>query len=1434
MDPIMTSVSARGVACLSNTSSPRRITNAALLASTALAFAAMSPVAAQAQDATWLANPGSGNFFDANNWNPNSVPTGTATFGASSTTTLTLGTSGTFDGWTFAAGAPDYTLNVSAGATQDFTGAGITIDGGSATIVNAGALRFSNASTAGSAAIGNNFMMDFYGSSSAGSAHIANVGFLTFHGNSTVDNAYIFNNFDLQFRDASSAGNATIEGSGSMQFRGSSTAGGATITNNYTVDFLDNSSAGNATFINRDTIAFNGTSTADSATINGGIVYFYGNSTAGSAAITVDAHLELGIFQNSTADSATITNNGTFDFRDAGSAGSATITNNSNLLFFHTSTASGATIINNGIQDFYGTSTAGSATITNTGTLGFFDTSTAGSASINNLGTLLFWDGSTAGSATITNSSLLNFRDNSTAGSAAITNSGTLDFHGGSTAGSAIVTNNGNLRFYDTSTAGNAALINNGTVDFSGSTGPNGDGKLSAGSIAGAGNYVLDANELTVGSNNLSTEVSGTISGTGSLVKTGTGTLALTGANTYTGGTTVNAGTVQLGTTSATGTIQGAVTVGNAGTFDIVNADTGGITAITNDGTTSFRNTSTAGNASITNAGDIAFKNTSSAGNAAITNTGALDFVNASTAGSASITNQNILNFSAASTAGNSLIVNALSLNFNDIGTAGSATITNNSNLNFHASSTASAARIDNYGSQYFNDTSTAGAASIENYGHQYFYDTSTAGSASINNHNEMAFRDSSTAGSAIINNAHHLYFYDDSTVGNATVTNDSQLRFYHLSTAGNAAIVNNATLEFYDTSTAGNATITNNGVLRFDDISTAGSASLINNAGGSVVFSSTGPNGDGKVSAGSIAGAGNYLLSGSELTVGSNNLSTTVSGVISGTGSLVKTGTGTLTLNGANTYTGDTTISSGKLVVNGALNGAINISGGSLGGSGTLGTLNINSGSNIAPGNSIGTLNVANITMAAGSTYTVELNDGGFVAGTNNDHINATGTATINGGTVHVTPVNVGETGSTYALGTYTILTAAGGITGAFNNVTDDYAFINFGLSYDANNAFLTSTLTDLCLAGFSANQCATADSLETVGSGALFTALTGLSNAAAPGAMNLLSGEIHASAKTALMEDSRFVRNAVNDRIHAAFDAGGASGAVSTDDGQQVVTPNTDHFAVWSQAFGSWGEAKGDGNAAHLNSTTGGLIVGADAPVFDTWRFGVLAGYSQTSFDVKNRQSSGSSDNYHVGLYGGTAWGDVAFRTGAAYTWHDVSTSRSVTFPGFSDSLKGSYGAATAQMFGELAYGFSAGSARFEPFANLAYVNLHAGGFTEQGGAAALTAAAANTNTTFVTLGLRASTTFDIGGTPLTAKGMVGWRHAFGDRAPTSTMRFGDAGDAFAIGGVPIAADAAVIEASIDYAITPSATLGLSYAGQLGSGMSDQSARFNLNVKF
>ncbi|MDY3557767.1 autotransporter-associated beta strand repeat-containing protein [Gemmata sp. JC673] len=81
------------------------------------------------------------------------------------------------------------------------------------------------------------------------------------------------------------------------------------------------------------------------------------------------------------------------------------------------------------------------------------------------------------------------------------------------------------------------------------------------GSLTGGGTISLGTSTLTTGGNNGSTTFSGTITGSGNLVKTGTGTFTLSGTNSgYTGGTTVTAGALVVANDSALGS--GALTLG--------------------------------------------------------------------------------------------------------------------------------------------------------------------------------------------------------------------------------------------------------------------------------------------------------------------------------------------------------------------------------------------------------------------------------------------------------------------------------------------------------------------------------------------------------------------------------------------------------------------------------------------------------------------------------------------------------------------------------------------------------------------------------------------------------------------------------------------------------------------------------------------------------
>ncbi|MCC7688788.1 autotransporter outer membrane beta-barrel domain-containing protein [Serratia marcescens] len=548
----------------------------------------------------------------------------------------------------------------------------------------------------------------------------------------------------------------------------------------------------------------------------------------------------------------------------------------------------------------------------------------------------------------------------------------------------------------------------------------------------------------------------------------------------------------------------------------------------------------------------------------------------------------------------------------------------------------------------------------------------------------------------------------------------------------------------------------------------------------------------------------------------------------ISGHGGLTKQGIGTLVLTGNNTYSGPTLVNQGRLAINGSVTSAVSVqSGGIVGGSGTVGSLNARRGGTVAPGNSIGTLNVAgDVSFEPGSRYAVEVGPNG-----QSDRIQSGGAATIGGGEVAVTLENssnlLTQSEVRSLLGQqYTILSAQQGVSGQFDAVAPNYLFLGTGLSYQPTGVTLSvgRNGTSFASVAQTPNERAVAAAADALAAGnPVYESLLNSGTAGeARQAFRQLSGQIHADIASALVNDSRYLREALNGRLRQAEGLASSSAIKADEDG------------AWAQLLGAWDHASGDANATGYQASTYGVLVGLDSAAAADWRLGVATGYTRTSLHG-GYGSKADSDNYHLAAYGDKQFGALALRGGAGYTWHRIDTKRSVNYGMQSDRDTAKYSARTEQLFAEAGYSVKGEWLNLEPFVNLAYVNFENNGIAESGGAAALRGDKQHTDATVSTLGLRADTEWQVSpGTTVALRSELGWQHQYGGLERGTGLRFNGGNAPFVVDSVPVSRDGMVLKAGAEVAVNENASLSLGYGGLLSQNHQDNSVNAGFTWRF
>jgi autotransporter-associated beta strand protein len=983
------------------------------------------------------------------------------------------------------------------------------------------------------------------------------------------------------------------------------------------------------------------------------------------------------------------------------------------------------------------------------------------------------------------------------------------------------------------SIANSSGVVANSVFDISGVAAAG----TSIKSLSGSGSVALGTKALTL--TNASGNFAGSIGGSGGLTLTA-GTQILSGVNGYTGATTITAGTLAL---AGAGSIANSSGVTANGTFDISGVMDAGASIATLSGSGSVAlgaKTLSLTNASGNFAGAIGGTGgvTLQGGSEILSGGNAYSGITTITAGTLALTGAGSIAASSGVVANGTFDISGTTsgasiqtLSGSGIVTLGARTLTlTNASGNFAGAIGGTGGLTITGGTETLSGASTFTGLTTVSGG-----TLNTTGMISGGLTNNATVNAAGIVNGAIANNA-GAFTTTGTLSSNSTFTN----------AAGATLTVNASTYTLQGLLTnSGAVTVANGATLN------ATTGGVTNNAGGTVTVAAGGTVKDDINNAGVVTNNGAYVANVATNT-GAGNI--TNNGVWTGNvlsnaatinNNLTWTGTisnaGTFTNNAGATVSGLLTNTAGTTVNNGALNGGATISGGTFAGSGTVTNLTVSGGS-FAPGNGTPGTSMTvsgNLAFQSGALYLVQLNPATA------SFASVGGTASLNG-----TAAAIYAAGN-YVAKKYTILTAAGGVSGTFGSLVNTNVPTNFAstLSYDANNAYLNLALVfnPAILGGLNLNQQNVTNALtgffnRTGGIPLAFGALNAAGLTQASGELG--TGVIQSSIKANDMFLNLLLDPSVAGRA-GGFASGGAASQFAADDEalayaakRKASSAERDAYAmaakapylapqpvsrwsVWGAGYGGSATVNGDAVVGSHDTTASayGVVGGADYKVSPDALIGFALAGGGTRFSVASALGNGNSDLFQAGVFGRQNIGAAYLSAALAYGWQDVTTNRTVTAAG-ADVLQGRFKAQTFSARFEGGYRVATPLAGITPYVAAQVISFNLPGYAEQvlagTGSFALNYGAQTTTATRTELGLRGDKSFAVQGGIFTLRGRAAWAHDYNnDRAVTAVFQTLP-GASFVVNGARANPDGALVSAGAEMKWINGFSLAATFEGE------------------
>lgn len=563
----------------------------------------------------------------------------------------------------------------------------------------------------------------------------------------------------------------------------------------------------------------------------------------------------------------------------------------------------------------------------------------------------------------------------------------------------------------------------------------------------------------------------------------------------------------------------------------------------------------------------------------------------------------------------------------------------------------------------------------------------------------------------------------------------------------------------------------------------------------------------------------------------------------------------GTTRIIGSNAFLVNTEVHGGALMLDGTLDFNVRAFGGTVGGVGEARNILLGNGAVLAPGNSIGILKVTDdLEFGSGALLRVEVAAGGNLAGTHNDQVEIGGNLLIDSlATVHVLAENGTDDGRTYAPNTtYTILKSSNR-TGDFAGVTDNFAFLDSALSYDASNVYLTLTRNAATNGDIArtANQKGVAGAFDGFNpTDPVSQQMLGLSDDGARSAFDSVSGDFHASSQNMIWETFNLFQSGMGS---SGFGGSGSATTAPLAYGPEPGTAVASLLAIdevdngsvprhsaWLSPLVGRGSIKGDDNARGLEWAAGGLsagyeghsTIGAGEASFGLG-LGYIAGWAQSDGGVSEQ----NSDGLYAGIFGGWDQGPISLKGNLAVGADSVSTRRNITVGAITETAVSDYWRHSVGLGLEAAYAHQLTEAfSLGPVARLDLGWSGHNGFSETG-AGALNATVGALDAWQIDTGIGVqlgyATTLANGG-EVTATGRALWQHGFGDTTVEQSVTLAGGGSAFTVAGAEVGRDRLQLGAGVSYSPTQAVTMSLDYAGRFSGSQNSHVGTAGFKLAF